>query len=111
MIINGYGTKREWLEHCPEFLNKLGTRTDRDIANEYEVSIGTVFAIRIERGIEPIRKHSKHSRKHYAKLPSAEVLLKDYNELGTMQKVAGKYHSTKQAVSIKLKKYFTEQAE
>lgn len=109
MYFEGYDTKREWLMNTDSFMKRVGKVIDRELAEEYGVSPTLVFSIRVDERKEPHRKHKKKTVR-IRKLPTDEILLNDYNELDSIQKVADKYGATKQAVSKRLRNYFASRA-
>lgn len=69
-----------------------GTKSDKDVADELGISRTEVMAYRYEHNIKAFGKHKKH------KAVDINEILAEYNELGTLQKVADKHGVTRERV-------------
>lgn len=69
-----------------------GKMSDREIARTLGISRDKVFQYRLEHNIKPYGKHTKHIS------DNVEEILAEYNELGSLQKVAAKHGVTREAV-------------
>nr|DAO97428.1 MAG TPA: HTH-type transcriptional regulator [Caudoviricetes sp.] len=97
-------TNMKALLENPDFVSLLGVENDHTVAEKFNCSIAVVFFARQSKGIEPSRKHSTHNSIPVKLDVSKEQLEEEYQELGTLQKVADKYSCSRQAVSQRLKK-------
>lgn len=70
----------------------VGKMSDREIARTLGISRNKVMQYRFEHNIKPYGKHTHHVS------DNIETILAEYNELGSLQKVADKYGVTKEAV-------------
>lgn len=76
--------------------NYAGKMTDKDAANRLGCHATRVFTYRLENKIEPCKKAEVFK--------NTEQIVKDYEEFGTLQKVADKYGCTREWVRQILKR-------
>lgn len=88
-IKNKKAKQKQYDERMSKF---AGLMSDNEASKKLGCSRLTVFYYRVENNIPPFRKH-KHTV-----ADNIETILKDYNELGTLQKVADKYGVTRECV-------------
>ncbi|MCQ2081689.1 MAG: hypothetical protein MJZ11_08515 [Lachnospiraceae bacterium] len=85
--------KKEKKRMCDEKISQyVGKMSDRSIAKTLGISRNKVFQYRLEHNIKPYGKHTYHVS------DNIETILDEYNELGSLQKVADKHGVTREAV-------------
>lgn len=85
-------TKAKYLKFQEQLANLAGKECDASVAEKIGCSRADVFNYRMEHNIEPGRYH-RHT------IPgSIDQILKEYNELKTLQKVADKHNVTRERV-------------
>ncbi|MCF0125917.1 MAG: hypothetical protein HUJ68_09250 [Clostridia bacterium] len=98
IIIDSENNSFKELLKNPEFRIDLGQNADRLVAEKYHCSTSDCFRARTQLGIEPYRKFEG------GKVPKdIKQIISDYEQLGTLQKVADAYGCTKQALSLRLR--------